>query len=187
MGLEQFPMKIAFIGAHRTGKTTLCLGLAEWISRNGYHVDTVKEVAANCKLQINEGTTEGAQQHILHQQIADELYSTERYDITVCDRSAVDNNEYYERKFGRNPLREFIMEHWIRTYNMLIYVPVHFEANPTNISDADPNFIRDIDNRLVKTLEEEDIHHYKLTPDGNFLVQSKEIIRNTLDLKLTPN
>ena len=182
--MEQFPIKIAFIGAHRTGKTTLCLGVAEWLSRNGYHVDTVKEVAANCRLPINEDTTEGAQQHILLQQMADELYCTERYDIAVCDRAAVDNNEYYERKFGRNPLRGFIMEHWIKTYNMLIYVPIHFEAKPTNISDANPDFIREIDNGLIATLKEENIPHYKLTPDGNLLIQSKEIIRETLDLQL---
>ena len=38
-------MKIAFIGTHGVGKTTLCYELAAALKREGVHVDIVKEVA----------------------------------------------------------------------------------------------------------------------------------------------
>ena len=38
-------MKIAFIGSHGVGKTTLCYDLAGALKREGVHVDMVKEVA----------------------------------------------------------------------------------------------------------------------------------------------
>jgi len=38
-------MKIAFVGSHGVGKTTLCFDLAAQLKRRGVNVDMVKEVA----------------------------------------------------------------------------------------------------------------------------------------------
>jgi len=38
-------VKVAFIGSHGVGKTTLCYDLAGALKREGVHVDMVKEVA----------------------------------------------------------------------------------------------------------------------------------------------
>ena len=37
-------MKIAFVGSHGVGKTTLCFDLAAQLKRRGVNVDMVKEV-----------------------------------------------------------------------------------------------------------------------------------------------
>ena len=67
---ERRRIKIAFVGTHGVGKTTLCFDLASQIKRLDLGVDIVKEVARRCPLPINEETTPDAQAWILHAQIA---------------------------------------------------------------------------------------------------------------------
>ena len=66
-------LKVAFVGTHGVGKTTLCFDLAAQLKRLDLGVDLVKEVARRCPLPINEATTPDAQAWILHTQIAEEL------------------------------------------------------------------------------------------------------------------
>ena len=51
------PVKIAFLGTHGVGKTTLCFDLASRLKRLDMSVDIVKEVARSCPLPINQDTT----------------------------------------------------------------------------------------------------------------------------------
>ena len=66
-------MKIAFMGTHGVGKTTLCFELVAALKRLDRSVDVVKEVARRCPLPINRETTRAAQLWILHNQIAEEI------------------------------------------------------------------------------------------------------------------
>ena len=66
-------MKIAFIGSHGVGKTTLCYDLAARLKRLDLNVDMVKEVARECPLPINRETTLESQAWIIHSQIAEEI------------------------------------------------------------------------------------------------------------------
>src|SRR5215210_8613040 len=83
-------LKIAFVGSHGVGKTTLCFDLASQLKRLDLGVDLVKEVARRCPLPINEETTPDAQAWILHTQIAEELEAAAMYEVVVCDRSVLD-------------------------------------------------------------------------------------------------
>jgi len=49
-------VKIAFIGTHGVGKTTLCYDLAAVLKRRGLDTDIVKEVARLSPLPINRKT-----------------------------------------------------------------------------------------------------------------------------------
>lgn len=46
-------LKIAFVGTHGVGKTTLCFDLAAHLKRLDLNIDLVKEVARRCPLPIN--------------------------------------------------------------------------------------------------------------------------------------
>ena len=70
--------KIAFVGSHGVGKTTLCYGLAARLKAKDLSLDVVGEVARRCPLPINRATTLFAQGWILHTQIADELLASAR-------------------------------------------------------------------------------------------------------------
>ncbi len=116
--------KIAFIGTHGTGKTTLAHELVAGLKRKGFDVDFLEEIARRCPLQINETATTETQKWILSKQITEELEKSEKCNILVCDRSILDTYSYqtalYYRKKSWEP---YINEH-LKTYNLLIKVPI---------------------------------------------------------------
>jgi thymidylate kinase len=117
-------LKIAFIGTHGVGKTTLCFDLASRLKRLDFGVDIVKEVARACPLPINEETTLEAQAWILHSQIAEELATAAQYEAVVCDRSVLDNYAYLVYRVGRRAEYDALVREWLATYTGLFKVPV---------------------------------------------------------------
>ncbi len=122
--------KVAFIGSHGVGKTTLCYGLAARLKRRDVGVEVVHEVARRCPLPINEETSVAAQSWILHTQIAEELVAQARYPVVVCDRSVLDNYVYLLLAAGRQEAPEGLVALWIRGYDLLVHVPIVEELSP---------------------------------------------------------
>ena len=122
--LGRHHLKVAFVGTHGVGKTTLCFDLAAQLKRLDLGVDIVKEVARRCPLPINEDTTLDAQAWILHTQIAEEIEAASQYEVVVCDRSVLDNYAYLVARSGRQPELEPLVRHWVRGYHALFKVPV---------------------------------------------------------------
>lgn len=123
-GLGRRRLKIAFVGTHGVGKTTLCFDLAAQLKRLDLGVELVKEVARRCPLPINEQTTPDAQAWILHTQMAEELAAAASYEVVICDRSVLDNYAYLVARIGRRPEMDALVSSWIHTYNALFKVPV---------------------------------------------------------------
>jgi thymidylate kinase len=94
-------VKVAFIGTHGVGKTTLCFELAGALKREGLYVDVVKEVARLSPLPVNRKTSLDAQTWILMTQVAEEIRSASLHEIVVCDRSVLDNYAYMALACGR--------------------------------------------------------------------------------------
>lgn len=117
-------LKVAFVGSHGVGKTTLCFDLAAHLKRLDLAVDIVKEVARRCPLPINEDTTLDAQAWILHTQIAEEIAALSMYEAVVCDRSVLDNYAYLVARVGRRPELDPLISDWVRGYDALFKVPV---------------------------------------------------------------
>jgi adenylate kinase family enzyme len=144
-------MKIAFIGTHGVGKTTLCYEIAARLKRDGLNVDMVKEVARTSPLPINRQTSLDAQTWILMTQVAEEIRSAAHHDVVLCDRSVLDNYAYLVRACGRQASLEPFIDAWMRTYDLLFKVPVVGRADADGVRDTDEAFVLDID-RLVETL-----------------------------------
>ena len=140
--------KIAFIGTHGVGKTTLCYGLAARLKRRDVALDIVHEVARRCPLPINEATTATAQRWILLTQIAEELIACARYPVVLCDRSVLDNYVYLLVAAGTDREFEPLVSGWLPSYDLLVHVPVLDTPAPDGIRAADPGFQRAIDARL---------------------------------------
>ena len=147
-------MKVAFIGSHGVGKTTLCYDLAGALKREGVHVDMVKEVARLSPLPINRKTSLEAQTWILMTQVAEEIRSAAYHEVVVCDRSALDNYAYMALACGRQKPYERFVSHWMKTYDLLFKVPISGTPAADGIRDTDEFFMRSID-QLVDTLLEE--------------------------------
>src|SRR5262245_21361742 len=75
--------KLAFIGSHGRGKTTLAFGLAARLKARDVSLEVVHEVARRCPLPINEETSVAAQSWILHTQVAEELVAAARYPVVL--------------------------------------------------------------------------------------------------------
>jgi nicotinamide riboside kinase len=144
-------MKIAFIGTHGVGKTTLCYELAARLKRLDLSVDLVKEVARSCPLPINRETTVMAQEWILHTQIAQEIELTPAYDAIICDRAVLDNYAYLVHAAGRRPELEPFILSWMQTYDLLVKVPVVAPPTFDGTRDVSIAFQRAID-RLIDEL-----------------------------------
>jgi len=122
--LEGRRLKVAFVGTHGVGKTTLCFDLAAQLKRLDLGVDIVKEVARRCPLPINEDTTYDAQAWILHTQIAEEIAAAADYEVVICDRSVLDNYAYLVARVGRRAELDPLVGEWVRSYDALFKVPV---------------------------------------------------------------
>ncbi len=138
-------MKIAFIGTHGVGKTTLCYQLAAALKRLDIGVDLVKEVARGCPLPINRETNQDAQNWILHTQVAREIELSVRNDFIVCDRAVVDNYAYMVHAAGRRPELEPFIGHWMGTYDLLVKVPVIAPPSFDGTRDTSVDFQNAID------------------------------------------
>jgi nicotinamide riboside kinase len=158
-------MKIAFIGTHGVGKTTLCYDLASVLKRQGIDVDMVKEVARLSPLPINRKTSLEAQTWILATQVAEEIRSAGQHDVVVCDRSVLDNYAYMMLACGRQKPIERFVDYWMRTYDLLFKVPVFGEACADGVRDTDAFFVRSIDQLVDTLLAEKKLLHERL-PEG---------------------
>jgi len=120
-------VKVAFIGTHGVGKTTLAYGLAMRLKKLGANVGFLEEVARRCPFPINEGTSLEAQTWILMETIRREIELCQIYGEVVCDRSVVDNYCYLELALRRRPALYELTRHWAGTYDLLLKVPIRPE------------------------------------------------------------
>ena len=155
-------MKIAFIGSHGVGKTTLSYDVAAQFKRLGTNVDIVKEVARLSPLPINQRTSRDAQLWILMTQIAEEIRSASQHDLVVCDRSVLDNYAYMARACGRQPEIERFLDFWLGTYDLLFKVPIVGAASPDGVRDVDEQFVHAIDDLVDCLLADKGLVHVRL-------------------------
>lgn len=157
--------KVAFIGSHGVGKTTLCYGLAARLKVRDVALEVVREVARRCPLPINQATSVESQSWILHTQVAEELAAQAHYGVVICDRSVLDNYVYLLVAAGSQAPLEPLVDDWMRTYDLLLHVPIVDEPSPDGIRATDPAFQRAIDDRLLEELTRRDLPVHRLAPD----------------------
>jgi len=145
-------MKVAFIGSHGVGKTTLCFELAALLKKRDRVVEMVREVARFCPLPINRETTIAAQSWILHTEIAEELVAENKAEIVICDRSVLDNYCYLISA-GQAPMLEPLVRWWTSTYGLLIKVPIVETPSFDGTRDVDAAFQNAIDGKIEEILE----------------------------------
>ena len=162
---ESAPLKIAFIGSHGVGKTTLCYGLAARLKARDVALDVVHEVARRCPLPINQETSVAAQSWILHTQIAEELIAGSRYPVVICDRSVLDNYVYLLLAAGPQTGIESLLGAWMSTYGLLVHIPIVQTPSADGVRATDPAFQGAVDERLARELRRRDLDVLPLAPD----------------------
>jgi hypothetical protein len=137
-------LKLALIGTHGVGKTTLAYEICSLLKRAGENVELVTEVARRSPFPVNAATTLEGQLWILHAQIAAELDASRHAAHVICDRSVLDNYCYLVNKFERQPQLEAWLAWWMRTYDLLAGVPLAGQIQPDGFRSEDVAFQRRI-------------------------------------------
>lgn len=156
--------KLACIGTHGVGKTTLCYGVAARLKARDIPLEVVHEVARRCPLPINEETGVASESWILHTQIAEEIVAANRYPVVLCDRSILDNYVYLLLAAGPQPTLDALLGPWMKTYDLLVHVPIVDAPSPDGIRALDPAFQRAVDERLERELDRHRIPVLRLEP-----------------------
>lgn len=157
-------MKVAFIGSHGVGKTSLCYGLAAHLKRIDISVGLVQEVARECPMPINRDTTLAAQSWILHTQIAREIAAGVHGQAIVCDRSVLDNYAYLVHRVGRRPSLDPLVRDWLAGYTLLVKVPIWQRPRFDGVRATDIDFQREIDAEVDRLLQDFGATSLRLKP-----------------------
>lgn len=146
-------MKLALIGTHGVGKTTLAYEICSLLKKAGENVEMVTEVARRSPFPVNAATTLEGQLWILHAQIAAELDASRHAPHVVCDRAVLDNYCYLVNKFGRQPQLEAWLAWWMESYGLLAGVPpLAGEIQPDGFRSEDRAFQQRIHELLNELL-----------------------------------
>jgi len=145
-------IKIAVMGSHGTGKTTLAKALAEKLGFT-YIYDLTREEAVKKGFTINEQTPPEVQLWLLIRQW--ELEATTRGGW-VADKSSFDYLVY-----GDLILKDEIVKKIIRwfvqrnaRYDFVFYLPIEFPMEEDGLRSVDPKFREEIDHLLRTCLDE---------------------------------
>jgi len=160
------PMKIALVGSHGVGKTTLCFEVAAALKRRNADLEMVREVARRCPLPINQETTVAAQEWILHSQIGSEIEAEASHEVVICDRSVLDNYCYLVHSGGSLSAWEHFLDHWMPTYDVLVHVPISERPSYDGVRAVDPGFQKQIELLLEGMIAARSLNPIRLDPNS---------------------
>lgn len=159
--------RIAIVGSFSTGKTTLAEEVAPKLD-----VPLLPEVAreiVELGFKLDKDATVETEALIFLRQYYNEMTHPE----FVGDRSLIDALAYAGWVLEHQPRRkEFalwdscldIAKHQLRSnYTHVFYLPVEFDIVADGLRPMDPEFQRDIDERMLKLLHHYDIRYETLT------------------------
>lgn len=145
--------KIAFIGTHGTGKTTLAHDLISLLKKSGINADFSEEVSRRCPLEINEYAKTETQIWIMGRQMTEEMEKSEKCDLLVCDRSILDTYSYESALLGRKKSWEPFIKNYLKTYDLLVRVPMaHGKLVWDGQRSIDKKFQSDVDKKITENL-----------------------------------
>lgn len=155
-------MKLALIGTHGVGKTTLAYEICSLLKKAGQNVELVTEVARQSPFPVNAATTLEGQLWILHAQIAAELAASRRAPHVIADRAVLDNYCYLVNKFGRQPQLEAWLAWWMDSYSLLVGVPPVEGGIPSDgFRSEDRTFQQRIHELLLELLASAPFNHLR--------------------------
>lgn len=149
--------KVALVGTHGVGKTTVAYELGGAIKRRGTTVELLTEIARECPFALNDQASREAHQWIIARQIQLEIEKRPRADVLICDRSVLDNYAYYVRLYGSTGLQAAaLLEYcraWMSTYDLLVRLPVVAPLTDDGFRSTDAQFQHEIESLCDELFE----------------------------------
>jgi len=149
--------KVALVGTHGVGKTTVAYELGGAIKRRGCTVELLTEIARECPFALNDRASREAHQWIIARQVQLEIEKRPRAEVLICDRSVLDNFAYYARLYGTTGEEaEALLAYcraWMNTYDLLVRLPAVAPLTDDGFRSTDVQFQHEIE-RLCDELFE---------------------------------
>src|SRR3990170_5976767 len=100
--------KIAIMGVHSAGKTSLAYILSAHFKMKSVNVKLIHEsVRENCPFPINADANQGTCLWNFHRQFLNELETeAQGYELAICDRSVMDTFVYFHAVNPENAISE---------------------------------------------------------------------------------
>jgi nicotinamide riboside kinase len=159
--------RIAIVGSFSTGKTTLAEAVAEPLD-----LPLLPEVArevASLGFKLDKDATPEVETLIFLRQLYNEMI----HDDFVGDRSLIDvmayagwvlDNQERRREFALWDACVQVAEYQLRSqYTHVFYLPIEFPIVPDGLRPLDPDFQKEIDERMVRLLDLHDVRYEPLT------------------------
>ena len=170
--------KIAIIGVHSAGKTTLAYILAAHFKMKDLNVKLIHEsVRENCPFPINADANQGTCLWNFHTQFLNELEAdAQGYQLAICDRSVMDTFVYFH---AVNPSSNVTLSaeqqasEWLASYDALICLePVDNVAlHDDGIRSTDREYQNLIQSEFKKTIE----RYERLVADKIIYASSEDV------------
>jgi nicotinamide riboside kinase len=168
-------MKVAIIGAHSTGKTTLLHHLSRHLTELGHTTSILPEYARLCPFPINVEATIDTQLWIQEQQINQESAIDHSDNFLLCDRATIDNFAYLLRIARQKNLSEHILAWEERAARHMSTYDVIFKTTKLPIDavrdgkrSTDEGFRNDIDILIHELLRKHKIPYIPLPQTANY-------------------
>ena len=153
-------MKIAVVGTHGTGKTTLATKLYLHAVEHGYNTRLIHEVARDCPLGINEKFNLKSAAWIVSEHIKRELDAEAKgAKIIICDRSAIDPSMYLKPIVDNRVDDSIAMQlwvlgyRWLQTYDYIVWMrPSGQKIQDDGIRAVDLAFQQQVDENFSVTM-----------------------------------
>jgi len=149
--------KVALVGTHGIGKTTIAYELGGAIKRRGKTVELLTEIARECPFALNDRASREAHLWIIARQVQLEIEKSLRADVLVCDRSVLDNFAYYARLYGATGQQsEALISYcrmWMNTYDLLVRLPITEPLTDDGFRSTNVKFQHEIDQLCDKLFE----------------------------------
>jgi thymidylate kinase len=160
-------VKLTFVGAHGTGKTTLVNALAERIESLGIKCSVTPEVPRIICESADDATYFRRGKNSLSKQILllvgqpiYEVAAINGASILLCDRAILDHWAYTRHLFMKelkeqealSPLSNLIAKH-CQSYDFIFYVPIEFAPLDDGTREGDQDFQKAIDQEIRELLK----------------------------------
>lgn len=164
--------KIALVGSHGTGKSTLLTALSERLVCDGLSVTILEEiprsicnrVGSNSYFQRSHNSCV-RQLMLLFAQVVEENTNTSTADYFLTDRSVVDHWVYTRLLFQKdieNHELDKLLPHWIfkylATYNLVLHLPVEFGPANDGVREDDFEFQTHVGDSILQFLQESGVY-----------------------------
>lgn len=152
-------MKIAIVGSHGVGKTTLSSKLSQII--NLPIIPDIVVEAYNKGFTINEETPLETQFWLFAKQLELERNFNDKW---IADKCLIDYSIYADILLKDQRAKELLSEMIMKNicYDHIFYLPIEFPIEDDGIRSTDPKFQRAIDERYRQILTERQIPYHIL-------------------------